>query len=225
MRTKLFVLVLMLVCCVSSYAEFYADVIFDISETGEVRITGNTNYEGFSEITNELTFKEGSNWTFILSTPVFDEYVYSVKLPKNAKFSFVETDSQTQIEEDNGRIVITAAGIEKEILMVLEYRIETEEKTKTAIYYLIGIIVLILIFIAVKKVLSKPNKKLDRKRFTDRQWEIVSYLQKHGTVTQAELEHELKLPKSSLSRNVETLVQKEVIFKETKGMSNAVGLK
>ncbi|MBN2421457.1 MarR family transcriptional regulator [Candidatus Woesearchaeota archaeon] len=223
MRIGIFALLLVLLS-VSSYAQLYADVVFDISDNGDVKITGNTNYDAFSGITNELTFKEGKNWTFILSTPVFDEYVYSVKLPKNAKFSFVESDSQTKIEEENGRLIVTAAGIEKEILMIIEYTIETDEKTKTALYYLIGLVILAFAAFAVKKY-SKPSRKLDRNRFTDRQWEIVSYLQKHGIVTQAELEKELKLPKSSLSRNIETLVQKGVVFRETKGMSNAVGLK
>lgn len=66
---------------------------------------------------------------------------------------------------------------------------------------------------------------IKRELFTERQLAILDYLASHGVVTQAELEKKLKLPKSSLSRNVDTLARKGVIFKEQRGMSNVVGLK
>ncbi|MBU2442886.1 MAG: winged helix-turn-helix transcriptional regulator, partial [Nanoarchaeota archaeon] len=56
--------------------------------------------------------------------------------------------------------------------------------------------------------------------------EIMRIIEKNKKpITQAALEKILKIPKSSLSRNIDSLVRKDIITKEGKGMSNVLFLK
>ncbi len=208
-----------------AYAQYYADVSMDVSDAGSVEIKGDSNYEKFNGTTNAFTSKHGENWTFALSEPLFDEYICEIILPKYATINSIKTNVQTKIEERNGRLVITVAAIESEIDVNIIYSIDKTEPVKFVAYYIIGFIFVVFGSIYLKLRFNSKKTKLDRKKFTDRQWDIVSYLIKHGTVTQAQIEKELNLPKSSLSRNIKTLVQKGTLFKETKGMSNVIGLK
>jgi uncharacterized membrane protein len=79
------------------------------------------------------------------------------------------------------------------------------------------------LFIVFRRV--KSTKKINKHLYTSRQLQIINYLQKHGPANQIKIEKELNIPKASLSRNIETLVKKGIIFKESKGMSNIIGLK
>jgi uncharacterized membrane protein len=55
---------------------------------------------------------------------------------------------------------------------------------------------------------------------------IVETIQKNkGSITQAKLEKSLEIPKSSLSRNIESLVRKNILVKESKGMTNLIMIK
>ena len=61
---------------------------------------------------------------------------------------------------------------------------------------------------------------------TPRQQEIVKILQKNkGQLAQSKLEKISKLPKSSLSRNIESLKRKNILEKTPNGMSNTLILK
>jgi uncharacterized membrane protein len=57
---------------------------------------------------------------------------------------------------------------------------------------------------------------------TERQKEIVNLVSKNKRITQKGLQDKLNMPKSSLSRNVESLVKKRILKKEQKGMSNLI---
>jgi uncharacterized membrane protein len=217
------------------YAQLYADVVFDIKETGEVVISGDTNYEEFQGTTNKLTSKEAELWLLNITSPVLEEFVYEVKLPQFGIINYIKSNTPVRIEEKSGRISITSAGSNKPIQIIVQYTINKEEKDFNLIKIIIGLIVIIVLGLVIKKRLKKQKiiikkekkeqKVIKRELYTERQLMILDYLQKHGTVTQAQLERDLKLPKSSLSRNIQTLVQKDIIFKETRGMSNVIGFK
>ena len=214
---------------ISAYSQLYADITFEVRDNGEVEINGNTNYDTFKGVTNSLTSKQGELWLLNITSPVFDEYLYEVILPKYSVINYIKANSQVRIEEKSGTITITATGSDKPIDIKIQYTIDKEERTASIVRLISAIVIIIIIgavgYLIKKNVKHTPKKELKRELYTDRQLTILDYLQKHGTVTQAHLEKDLKLPKSSLSRNVETLVQKGVIFKEAKGMSNVIGFK
>jgi uncharacterized membrane protein len=59
--------------------------------------------------------------------------------------------------------------------------------------------------------------------FTDRQNQILEMIEREGGhTTQAKIQAETKIPKASLSRNIESLVRKNVIKKERKGMTMVI---
>jgi uncharacterized membrane protein len=224
--------VLAILLALSAYSQLYADITFDVKDNGEIEISGNTNYEEFKGVTSRLTSKEGEFWFLNITGPVFEEFVYEVKLPENAVINYIKSNSQVRIEERLGRIAITASGSNKPIDIKVQYFIGKEERSTSSFLIISSLIIIALIaigvyYLAKKKIkIIKPAKKdIKRELYTERQLMILDYLQKKGTVTQAQLEKDLKIPKASLSRNIQTLAQKGVIFKETKGMSNVVGFK
>lgn len=229
MKQWLFLLILLFAA--SSHAQLYADVIFEVRDTGAVDISGETNYDAFQGTTNALTSKEGALWFLNITSPAFEEFIYTIRLPQHAIINYIKSNSQVRIEEQAGSITITSTGQKRSIDVKIQYSIDVEARTLSFLWVLVTIIVLggiayaAYIITAKKKAEKIPKKVLNRSLFTERQLMILDYLQKHGTVTQAQLEKDLKLPKSSLSRNIDTLVQKEVIFKETKGMSNVIGFR
>lgn len=241
MKKLVFFGFLLIVCGLFSYAALYADVTFIVSDTGNVNIKGNTNYQEYSGIHDELTSKINSTWSFDLKSPVLDNFNYKIELPKGSTIEHIKSNAAVKIEDVSGTLAISGSGTNKSIDISIQYTIDNTEIIFTATSIIIAILVVILIYLIFSKRNSNkqhsreqvkkkskeesPKKEIDRKRFTERQLQIIDYLSKHGTSTQAELEKALNLPKSSLSRNIEALAKKEIIFKEAKGMSNVIGLK
>ncbi|MCA9497304.1 MAG: MarR family transcriptional regulator, partial [Nanoarchaeota archaeon] len=54
----------------------------------------------------------------------------------------------------------------------------------------------------------------DKSILSDRQKAIISILKKEGKISQKELEKKMNIPKSSLSRNIQSLISKKIIQKE-----------
>lgn len=226
-KSLLFILALLLP--MAAYAQLYGDLVFDVKDNGEAHISGNTNYDAFQGLTNNLTSKQGELWLLNITSPVFEEYIYKIKLPKYSVVNYIKANTAIRIEEKTGAIIITGTGSNKAINIAVQYSIS---KTKKVVWLvrigaLIFIILLALLIdsFVLKKASKIKKKKFKRELFTDRQLKIIDYLQNHGSASQIELEKNLLIPKASISRNVNTLVQKGVLFKETKGMSNIVGIK
>jgi len=218
---------LSLMLLINTYA-LYGDIFFDVKDNGKVEISGETNYELFKGTTNSLTSKDGEIWFLNITSPVFEEYIYRVKLPKYSVINYVKANNQLRIEQKSGSIQIIGTGKDKPIEIKVQYLIDkTQEKLSYLLIVGAFIIVAGMGFLALK-IRRKTNlvkKQFRRELYTDRQLKILDYLQKNGTTGQSNLEKNLKIPKASLSRNIKTLVQKGVIFSETKGMSNVIGLK
>ena len=81
-----------------------------------------------------------------------------------------------------------------------------------------------------QKIAIEPEPKQEKKDtwynkhlLTDRQLQIVEILEKHDKpITQKMLETEMNIPKSSLSRNLDSLVARGIVKRENKGMTNAI---
>ncbi len=226
---KLMVFILAFLMPIAVSAQLYGDLTFDIKDNGLVHMSGNTNYDVFKGTTENMTSKEGSLWSVTITSPVFEEYIYKVRLPKYSVISYIKANTPVRIEESSGSIIITATGSKKPIDINVQYSISSRKKTlwlarAGAIVALI-IIALVLDSYVIRRANRINKKKIKRELYTERQLLILDYLQKHGHVTQAELEKNLMIPKASLSRNIKTLSQKGIIFSETRGMSNIVGIK
>lgn len=221
------ILLILLILLASSYA-FYGDLTFDVKDTGDVEMSGKTDYASFQGTSNVLTSKERNIWSFNLTSPVFDKYTYLITLPKYSAINYITANNKFVIGEKDGVIAVTGSGNKKPLDVFIEYSIDREDNSNNTILIIAGIVLILIIGIAVyivKRKKTAPKKELKRDLYTERQLKILDYLQKHGNVTQAVLEKELNIPKASLSRNIKTLVQKGIIFSETKGMSNIVGMK
>ena len=116
-------LLVIFVLMASSYAALYSDVRFLVSETGEVEITGNTNYEPFAGTTQQLTSKEGNYWVLNITAPVFEEFIYHIQLPKYATINYIKANSAVRIEDNDGTLTITSTGSQKPIEVVIQYSI------------------------------------------------------------------------------------------------------
>jgi uncharacterized membrane protein len=104
---------------------------------------------------------------------------------------------------------------------------------------MIGIILLLAILVVVlyfkirrrplheKQFVEAPAPKAkvsyNPETLTERQNQILEILKKAGGhTTQAKLQAETKIPKASLSRNIESLVRKKIVKKERKGMTMVI---
>ncbi len=224
---KWLISLLLLILVNVSYAQLNGDFIFTVKDTGEVAITGNTNYNSFKGVNNEFTSKDKNIWYLNITSPLFDKYTYLIKLPKYSVMNVIKANNKFVIGEKDGVIAISGSGNNKELNVFIEYAIDKEESLFDQSLIIAGITLLLIIgggvyFIKRKRTLKQS---INRTLYTERQLVILDYIQKHGSVTQAVLEKELEIPKASLSRNIKTLTQKGVIFSETKGMSNVIGMK
>lgn len=234
-----------------TYAQgYYADIEIDVENDGTVSIDGTTDYEEFKNVTNSqmYTSKNGEVWTLnITTTQVFDTYIYELSLPKYAKINYMKTTPHFRIEDENSRIKLIGTGENKPFMLVVQYKIDFRDtlfSQENVIWISVGSA--ILAFIIIGFLIFKFNKTLNHKLhilsrkekekvedkpkydfsiLPQRQQQIIKILQKKGKITQKQLEEEMNIPKSSVSRNVQTLVIKRIIEKEQAGQSNYIFLR
>ena len=137
-----------------------------------------------------------------------------------------------RIVDEEGEISVKATGKNERFYILAQYRIEKSntsslDNIKNIVIYL-SLLVIVLIIVGV--VFGKIKKRTIPKALhyhpeslTERQKAIVDFVMENKQpVTQAIIEKELKIPKSSLSRNIEALVRKGILKKESKGMTNII---
>jgi uncharacterized membrane protein len=224
MKRGLFSILFFILLINFSYAELYADVVFHVDETGSVKITGNTNYENFKGSTNAMTSKSGDMWLLSISSPEFKEYLFKLNMPQNAIITKIESDGNYLIQENLRTMLITSSGENKSININVTY-VMNQKQTNSSLFYIIGFIILLAVVGFYVFTRKKDNKQIQKHLYTEREFTILCYLKKHGPTSQIKLEKELKLPKASLFRNINSLVKKNATYKETKGMTNIIGLK
>jgi uncharacterized membrane protein len=211
-------------------AEYYADITIDVDAQGMSIISGKSNHPFLAPgVTSELTSKSGSIWTLNLSMyDEFADYIYTVKLPSGAIITSIRTYSQYRIYNEDGRISITGTGTFAPIIVSLQYTIlapntRTNEIYLTSIGFLIMAIIGGILYLLARKPNGSSNPIYNPDTLTDRQKQIIDILKKHKKpITQAQLEKMTGLPKSSLSRNIDSLAQRQIIVKESKGIVNII---
>ncbi len=208
-----------------SSQRYYADVTIDVDTIGLARISGLTNHPGLTGETHEYTFKDGETWLLNITLEgTFSDFVYEVVLPPGAVINYLNVPSTISIGNEGGRIVLTGTGKDDSFFVVVQYSFSQHDifdpLTFAAGAVLIGIAG--IIYFVMKK---KPHAIDDMLSLTERQKLIVNFVRKRGEVTQREIEKGVNIPKSSVSRNINTLAGKGILVRERKGMSNIIFLK
>jgi uncharacterized membrane protein len=219
----------------------YADLTFDIAETGVVTTSGVTDAASLPLGESSVyTAKKGEYWTFnVTSAEVLETFVYEVRLPEGAAINYLNGKG-ARITTDNGAVVVKGAGENAPLAVTVQYSITGAQKNR---FGWIPLVVLLLLLGALWFVLRGQKIRMKRERKTlaatkiqaqtpsylegipARQQAIVQLLRgAGGTLTQRQIELTLKLPKSSVSRNVEALRRRGIVEKAQLGMTNTVVL-
>lgn len=224
---KIIFLIAFLLCASLISAEYYADVIINVDQTGEVEISGLSNHPQLQETkTSEYTIKDKQFWTLnITLNEKFSDFVYEIRFPKETTINYIQSPNKIGISNIDGDLVISGIGKNEKFFVIAQYSFNN--KSQNDILYLI----IVLIFIVVGSIVlfrfkKSPKPKINLNTLTERQKEIVNIILKNKNgITQAELQKQTNLPKASLSRNIETLTKKGIIIKEEKGMTNIIFIK
>lgn len=232
---RLIFVVLILSLVPFSFAELYADLDIYVDESGIVSIEGLSNDDLIKPgVYDDLTSKQDGYWLLnITSKDVFESYVFDLNLPENSVVNYIGVYDISSFEDNSG---LRVKGIveDKPFKVIVQYRIKnsiTDFRWEYLILSLVFLIVgLVYGFYSKKINLIKTKietvKEYDPDMFTPREFQVIKLLQKNkGHMSQAELQKETNLPKASLSRNIASLVRKEIIVKFKTGMTNMVKLK
>ena len=228
MKKYLLILILLLVVVGSVYAQdYYADVIINIDNEGLTTIHGETNHPSLNiDNSPELTSKEGKHWLFnITVNDVFSNFIYELKLPKNAVINYMKLPDLARLESSSSGITIIGTGENQKISIIVQYQIK---KYNSNSYWWTYLLFVILVIAGIHFFLTRKKKKVKSKLpvMTPRQKQIYIILSKNKkSMTQKQIQDIIKLPKSSISRNIETMVKKDILKKEKMGMSNSISIK
>lgn len=250
MRIKIFITIFAILLGFAALVqsqEYYADLNIDINNNGIVSIEGITNDPSlYPGIYQDFTSKKGSYWLFNLSSEKeFSDYIISVRLPRRAEFNYFKSDGRSRVSYDDGiKIVSLGSG---EINFVVQYKISNNRKSVALIIYLIAVLVIVGIAFAVlfykkqnRNIKDRLNMKgrsaketikegpgdkiiLIKKTLSENQEKIVDLLlQNREGLTQKQIQHRLGIPKATLSRNIDLLLKKDIIVKQSRGLTNMI---
>jgi hypothetical protein len=227
MKSGLLILLLVLIFVSSTYAQdYYADVIISIDNAGLTTISGETNHHLLDvEDSTEFTSKNGKHWIVNVSTDdYFSNFIYELKLPKNAVVNYMKMPEFARIEDSSSGLSIIGTGKNQKFSIVVQYSINSYN---SANYLWLYVIIVFVIFGVGYYLLKKKNKKPKPKlpAMALRQKTIYEILVKNKkSMTQKQIQDITHLPKSSISRNIETMVKKGLLKKEQVGMSNLISI-
>jgi len=226
------IVVLLLAASVVSAQPYYADVVFDVDGTGMASVSGTANHPLLKASESQAyTSKRGGFWLFNLTLPsedVFSDYVFEIRLPPKAEVNYVKTVGQFRITTEDGRIVVRGVGKNQPFEAVIQYSIGADEKPPEKAgnvnYLILGVAAVILAAAAVfawrRRQAASEGISYDPKLLSDRQKDIMRIIEEAGKpVNQALVCERLSLPKSSVSRNVDSLERMGLLTKTRNGMS------
>jgi len=227
-----------------SSQDYYADIQITVDNSGVVDILGVSDHPDLIvENSNLYTYKKQSYWLLnITKDETFSDYIYVLTLPEGSKINHIKTSGFNAIEEESGKLVISGAGQDEALSLVVQYQINPSSTASSSFDYILIFLVLFIIFLVLllvyfvlqnkKEGPVKAEEKVEAgseisfKGLTDRQKDIVKLLMEvNRALTQVEIQNELDMPKAAVSRNVHSLELKGIVEIEQVGMSNLVRLK
>jgi len=228
----LFLLALLLISpAYAATQEYYADVQIRVFPTGDVEVSGTTNYPALSPgVTQNFTSKSGNLWTLNMTFPdTFSEYVYDLSFPANAQISYMNVPKNVRMETQGEVMHIIATGTNQAFFAVVQYSLGTPPSPPLPLDPIIILGISALATVIAITVYLRWRKRIQDKKFkltynsnavTDRQKQIIDIIKREGGhSTQSKIQKETGIPKASLSRNIDSLVKKNIIKKERKGMT------
>jgi uncharacterized membrane protein len=228
MRLFWLVLGVLLLPAASAY---YADVTVDVGADGFVSISGVSNHPQLqSGTTQDFTAKNKEHWLLnITPSGSFEDYVFTVQLPPGATLNYVNSKNLQILTEDK-RVVIKVIGSNDSVSIVAQYTITQVNRTYKWVELAV---ILALLFVGGVLYLTRRKPKEHKKAVHSalveglpaRQQEIVALLHKAGgKLTQKQIEQSMSIPKSSVSRNIDSLERRGVVKKDSYGMTNVISL-
>ena len=183
----------------------------------------------------------------------FSDFFFDVRLPQGASVNYVKASGQFRITSYGGRISVRGTGSDEPLWVLVQYQLSQDIEPPQATdaqtpdyYYLAGaVLAASLVAAFVVWMLRRGGRTTapktpeeaecgygsepapsDPNVLTDRQKAIMDLLRAEGKpVNQALVCERLGLPKSSVSRNVDTLEKIGLIVKTRNGMSTMLSLK
>ncbi len=206
---------------------YFGDLTIDINQKGEVTITGETDCEELSNLNNVLKFTSIRNNKILVnisSKCFFESISYELMLPKNALVNYFKSSTRYVITSEKERLIIKSSDSSETLEILVQFSTTNENQQNYILFFfitttIISIIIIIWLVIKQKKSLTIINEELN-----ERQKQIINILLKEKSISQAELTKRLNLPKSSVSRNVNSLLRKGIIIKEKKTKTNILKL-
>jgi uncharacterized membrane protein len=232
----LFFLVFLAICS-SAYSQTnYADISVRVDERGTAFFSGSTNYLLFKQESENFTTKKGPYWVLNITTrEPFSDYFISVEFPKNTEINYIKTSGSFRIAETPSLRLITS-GSKGPVEIIVQYKVGSGSGFSHDPAYInilaVGIASILIMYFSLQKIRSFHKKKggsdrlkIIKHTLTDNQRLILDILlQSRDPLTQKQLQHRAGLAKATLSRNLELLKQKNIITKQSRGMSNVIFL-
>ena len=183
-----------------------------ISETGSVTINELT--------TQEFTSKNGNDWLLAYNNETLTQEL-KIRLPQKTTLKSVSTTHDYSITYEN-TLIITIHPNGHSLNLSVQYYFEQTTNNNYLLLLSIPIIILIT-FLFLKN--KKSNKKFLR-ALNKRERQVYLTIRKEkGNVKQSNLRKITGLPKSTLSRTINSLEKKGLIKKQGHGMTNRVIIK
>jgi uncharacterized membrane protein len=228
----------------SSQETYYADVGMQVAENGNVMVSGTANHPGLSAgAHDEYTSKKGSYWLLNVTLDgEFSDYVYTLRMPPGSTVNYIKSSGRVSIGQEGESVVIEGTGKDTEFSVAVQYAISPPGTQAAWWIFPLPVAVTLLIILVwaaarkkrkakgddMKAAGSEHAYKTDKARYNpsmlaERQLAIVRALEAAGKpMTQRQIEQALSLPKSSVSRNISSLVRAGILARHSRGMSNAV---
>jgi uncharacterized membrane protein len=235
MRAQIIALLLLSAPCAAE-GRYYADITVDIDAGGYATVSGTANHPQLSgRTTDSLTSKRGGYWLLNLTLPAndtFSEYVFAVNLPDGAQVNYAKATGQFRIAASGGRISVRGSGKDENFAVLVQYTLgkAAAEDPRGYASLLVPLAAAALIAAAALYAWRRGRKASEQASrepgyLTDRQRDILRLLRKEGKpVNQALVCERLGLPKSSVSRNVDSLAAMGLVRKTRNGMSTMLEL-
>lgn len=205
---------------------YFGDLTIDINNKGEVIISGQTDCPELENIKDSLKFTQIKNNKILVNISpecFFEAINYNIRLPSDALLNYFKSSTRFIITTEKDRIVIKGSDSSKNLELVLQFSAIKTQKTNYLLIFFITLTVVLSLVLTL--ILAKQRKnKFNFDELNDRQKIIIEILLKEKTVTQSELTKRLGLPKSSVSRNVSSLLRRGIIIKEKTAKTNVLKL-
>ncbi|MBR9679230.1 MAG: MarR family transcriptional regulator [Nanoarchaeota archaeon] len=184
-----------------------------ISETGSVTINEIT--------TQEFTSKTGSDWLFVYENETLTQEL-KIHLPKKTTLKSIDTTHDYSITYENTLIIKIHPNHHSLKISVQYYFEETKNNNYILLLFLIPITILVTYLFLKNK---KTNKKFLRVLNKRERQVLLTIKKEKGNIKQSNLKKITGLPKSTLSRTINSLEKKGLITKQGHGMTNRVIIK